>query len=233
MLRIGICDDQTSARDALRFQLEKLINEDSEQIVYEFSSGNSAAKWLRTHPGEIDLLFLDIEMEGLNGMETAKMIRTYDQELIIVFVTSYSDYVFDGYQVDALDYIMKPAELERLTNLLSRVRSLIFKQEAAVFVFKNTEGTFRIPLAKIHYFYSDKRKVFLVMEDKEYDFYDKLNDIEPELDDEFVRIHQRYLVNPKFVNHVGTASIMVGKAELPLSRSLKETATRKLALSMF
>lgn len=72
MLRIAICDDETDARDALRFQLEKILIEDAEEIVYEFSSGVGAASWLKNHPGEIDLLFLDVEMQGLNGMETAK-----------------------------------------------------------------------------------------------------------------------------------------------------------------
>ena len=107
MLRIAICDDETDARDALRFQLEKILIEDAEEIVYEFSSGTNAASRLANHPGEIDLLFLDVEMKGLNGMETAEKIRTFDEQILIVFVTGYSDYVFDGYLVGALDYLMK------------------------------------------------------------------------------------------------------------------------------
>ena len=62
MLRIGICDDSADARDALRIQLEKILNEEKEQIVYEFSTGAGAVHWLQNHPGEIDLLFLDVEM---------------------------------------------------------------------------------------------------------------------------------------------------------------------------
>ena len=81
MLRIGICDDQQEARDALRFGLEKVIREESEQIVYEFSTGESAVRWLKKHPGEIDLLFLDVEMKGMNGMEAAEQIREFDREI--------------------------------------------------------------------------------------------------------------------------------------------------------
>ena len=117
MLRIAICDDETDARDALRFQLEKILIEDAEEIVYEFSSGTNAASWLANHPGEIDLLFLDVEMKGLNGMETAEKIRTFDEQILIVFVTGYSDYVFDGYLVGALDYLMKPVTEEKLRQL--------------------------------------------------------------------------------------------------------------------
>ncbi len=62
MLRIGICDDEAGTRDALRFGLEKVLREESEQIVYEFSTGESAVRWLTKHPGEIDLLFLAVEL---------------------------------------------------------------------------------------------------------------------------------------------------------------------------
>ena len=97
MLRIGICDDQIDARNTLRFQLEKVLYEESEQIVYEFSTGESAVRWLKKHPGEIDLLFLDVEMNGANGMEAARQIREFDKGICLVFVTGYTDYVFAGY----------------------------------------------------------------------------------------------------------------------------------------
>ena len=82
-----MCDDETEAREALYLLLDQELHEESEQIVYEFSTGTATANWLQKHPGEIDLLFLDVEMDGMNGMETAKKIRTFDQNLLIVFVT--------------------------------------------------------------------------------------------------------------------------------------------------
>ena len=75
MLRIALCDDEAAARDALRIQLEKTLIENTEDIVYEFSTGTGAVSWLQKHPGEIDLLFLDVEMDGLNGMKCAEEIR--------------------------------------------------------------------------------------------------------------------------------------------------------------
>ena len=66
MLRIAICDDDINARDALRIQLESILMEETEKIVYEFVSGQTVVNWLLKHPGEIDLLFLDVEMPGLN-----------------------------------------------------------------------------------------------------------------------------------------------------------------------
>ena len=121
MLRIAICDDEADARDALRFQLEKALMEKSEEIVYEFSTGSNAVSWLGKHPGEVDLLFLDIEMKGLNGMETAKQIRTFDEQIMIVFLTGYSEFVFEGYSVGALDYMLKPVTAQKLMEVLCRL----------------------------------------------------------------------------------------------------------------
>lgn len=232
MLRIGICDDLADARDVLRIRLEKLLHED-EEIVYEFSTGAGAVRWLEKHPGEIDLLFLDVEMEGINGMKAAEEIRRFDTKLIIVFVTGYSDYVFDGYRVNALDYIIKPAKSERLYEVITRVRKLIEDRKNEMFIFKNTEGTFRMPIDQMLYFYSDKRKVVLVCENspvpKEYSFYAKLDEVEQQFKGKFVRIHQRYLVNPQLLCQIGTDHVTTGGKELPISRALREEALNRLA----
>ncbi|MEE0420676.1 MAG: LytTR family DNA-binding domain-containing protein [Lachnospiraceae bacterium] len=236
MLRVALCDDETDARDAVRFQLEKIIYEDDEEIVYEFTSGSSAVKWLKAHPGEIDLLFLDVEMEGLNGMDTARKIREFNQELVIVFLTGYSDYVFEGYEVGALDYVMKPAQEKRLRNIVSRVRTMLGRNREKVFAFKNTDGIFRMPVDRISYLYSDRRKVVLVTEEKEYPFYGKLDEVEEQLKGQacvsFVRIHQRYLVNADKVEHVGRGEVRVAGNRLPVSRSMKEEAEASLAKAM-
>ena len=162
MLRIAICDDEADARDALRFQLEKALMEKSEEIVYEFSAGSNAVSWLGKHPGEVDLLFLDIEMKGLNGMETAKQIRTFDEQIMIVFLTGYSEFVFEGYSVGALDYMLKPVTAQKLMEVLCRVRTRLEQEEDKAFSFKNADGTWRFLLQDILCFCSDKRIVTLV-----------------------------------------------------------------------
>ncbi|NBJ93283.1 LytR/AlgR family response regulator transcription factor [Parablautia muri] len=236
MLRIGICDDQIDARDALRFQLEKVLHEESEQIVYEFSTGEGAVRWIRKHPGEIDLLFLDVEMNGINGMEAAEQIREFDREICLVFVTGYSDYVFDGYKVNALDYVIKPAQAKKLLEVLKRVREHIFNNHEKTFSFKNAKGTYRLPLSGISYFYSDKRKINLVCsglsQNLIHTFYGKLDEVEERLNGLFVRVHQRYLVNPRQVTYIGSESITVDGQTIPMSRALKEKATMKLAKAL-
>lgn len=236
MLRIAICDDETEARDALRFQLEKIIDENSEEIVYEFTSGVNAEKWLRKYPGQIDLLFLDVEMSGMNGMETAERIRTFDENLLIVFVTGYQDYVFDGYRVGALDYVIKPVGLQRLREVYDRVKHILKERLQETFIVKNSDGIYRFHYEEILYFYSDRRLVKLVTLRGIYPFYEKLDALEKN-GEIFCADSSEISGEWEKVTHIGRTSLdILGQnremQNLPISRALKETATTKLARIM-
>ena len=232
MLRIALCDDEENARDALRIQLEKLMDELEDEIVYEFSNGRTCINWLTAHPGEVDLLFLDVEMGKENGMDAAKKIRTVNRDLLIVFATGYTDYVFDGYQVNALDFLVKPVSPEKLKEVLLRAKELLTPPTDRFFDLKNADGAYRLPWDDILYFYSDRRYIHLVTVIKTYTFYGKLNDIEKQVRNNFVRIHQRYLVNSDNVTFVGGDFVTVDNPaceKLPVSRAYKKEASEKLA----
>ncbi len=235
MLRIAICDDEETARDALRIQLEKIMDEKSDEIIYEFSNGRTCANWIIHHPGEVDLLFLDVEMGQESGMDVAAKIRKSENSLLIVFVTGYSDYVFDGYRVGALDYLMKPVKADRLKEVLSRVKRELSKTTDA-FVLKNTDGIYRLPYDSILYFFSDRRYINVVTAAKTYTFYGKLSEVEKQTKKYFVRIHQRYLVNAGKVTFIGnrfvTVSGLAFQDKLPVSRAYKESACEQLARTL-
>ena len=92
MLSIGICDDSQDSRQSLKWLLEGILeSKNTEHTIYEFSSGETLLAWIQKHPNEIDLLFLDIEMGEINGMETARQLRQRHPLLQMVFVTGYSD----------------------------------------------------------------------------------------------------------------------------------------------
>lgn len=235
MLRIAICDDEEDARDMLRIQLEKIMDEDEDEIVYEFSNGHTCVNWITAHPGEVDLLFLDVEMGAENGMDAAEKIRRSGSSLLIVFVTGYTDYVFDGYRVEALDYLIKPPSPERLKDVLLRVKKTLAAQTEQFFVLKNTEGIYRLPCSDILYFYSDRRYINLVTAVKTYTFYGRLNDIEKQMRKNFIRTHQRYLVNSDKVTFLGSDYLTVDDPsceKLPVSRAYKKDVSEKLAKAL-
>lgn len=233
MLRIGICDDSQNERFILNNALERLLEiRMIEHTIFEFSSGARFLKWLDKHAGELDLLFLDIEMPDINGMETAKHLRATGINLQIVFVTSHPDYVFDGYTVNAMGYLLKPADAIQLDELITRVLAVLYKEENEFYTIQNKEGTYRLPLKEILYFFSERRQVTCVTRSRHLSFYARLNDVEKQLPKSFVRIHQRYIVNAERVEHIRTDSILLGEKELPVSRSYREKALLSLTRAM-
>lgn len=232
MLRIGICDDKINARDALRLSLEHLLRTDDGKVFYEFSSGEGVVNWLYKHSGELDLLFLDMELGGISGMEAARQIRQFNSSLMLVFVTGYADFVFDGYSVQAIDYIIKPAKEDRLKAVLNRAQELLETRQPQTFTFQNSDGMFRIPKRDILYLYSDRRLVKLVTESREYSFYGKLDDAEKTLGSGFIRIHQRYLVQTGAVTKIEKNCVTVGTACFPISRAMRQDAISSLAKDM-
>lgn len=235
MLQIGICDDVQEARQTLRWAMERLLEKRMIQSqIYEFSSGEGILGWIEKHHGELDLVFLDIEMADLSGMETARRLRTDDTGLQLVFVTGYSDYVYDGYSVGALGYLLKPPKSAQLDDILTRALSSLFRDANEAYVCHNGDSFYRIPRAKIRYFASDKRQIQCVTDERIYTFYGKLNEVEQELADvNFVRIHQRYLVNAAAVTQVCGSEVTLNSGTvLPISRSCQSGALLALTRAM-
>lgn len=233
MLRIGICDDVCDARMALRAALERALERRCTQgRFFEFSSGKWLLRWMENHAGELDLVFLDMEMDELNGLETARRLRAMDEGLQLVFVTGYADYVFDGYSVGALGYLMKPVKPEQLSDVLDRCTQALFRESGRAFLCRSGDTTYRIPKRNILYFYSDRRQVTCVTTGKDYTFYGKLDEVERDVGEGFVRIHQRYLVRAAAVDRVAGGEVCLGKMALPVSRAYQQTALVELTRAM-
>lgn len=225
MLSIGICDDNTDARQLLQAAIGRALERRAvEHRVFAFSSGEGLLGWLGKHAGELDLVFLDIEMGGLSGMETARRLRAADEGLQLVFVTGYPDYVYDGYSVGALGYLLKPPRVEQLDDVLVRALAALHRNAGRVFLCRSGDQSYRIPHADILYFYSDRRQVCCVAKTRRYTFYGKLDEVAEAADAGFVRIHQRYLVRAGAVERVSGSEVWVNGEALPVSRSCQQAA---------
>ena len=192
---------------------------------FEFSSGEGLLGWLEHHAGELDLVFLDMEMGELDGMETARRLRAADAGLQLVFVTGYADRVFDGYSVGALGYLLKPPTAEQLEEVLDRAQAALVRDLDRAYICRSGDIRYRIPIANILYFVSDRRQVTCVTEGRDYTFYGKLDGVAEEVGDGFVRIHQRYLVRSGAVDRIeGSEVVLRDGQRLPVSRSCQQSA---------
>ena len=231
MLRIGICDDLADARLVLRSALERILEARKIQgQFFEFSSGETLLRWYDHHAGELDIIFLDMELHELDGMETARQLRAADAGLQLAFVTGYADHVFDGYSVRALGYLMKPPRQEQLEAVLDRAQAALVRELDRAYVCRNGATHYRIPISNILYFASDRRQVQCITQGQTYTFYGKLDAVAAEVGAEFIRIHQRYLVRAGAVDRIEGSELVLRSGErLPVSRSCQRTALAALA----
>ena len=232
IMRIAICDDDKQLRKDLRHLIE--VQLDLMAFTYEieeYESGNALLEHIDKK--EPDILFLDIEMPGMGGMDTAKALRKLEKKMLIIFITAYPDYVFQGYEVHAFHYILKPYDKTKLKEVLEGAVRELDSQEELFYTIQQKSGTLRLSLQEISYFKSDKRNVCAVQKNGEQiSFYEKLDNVESELPDFFQRIHNRYLVNMNCISKLESASCICGGEELPVSRTYKQPLAVAFARTM-
>ncbi|NLD19411.1 MAG: response regulator transcription factor [Clostridiales bacterium] len=232
MVIIGICDDQQNMRNNLRKVLElKLQLMGLDYLIKEYGSGE--ALLADRDFDRLELLFLDIEMKGMSGMDTAKALRKNGSKAMIIFVTAYPDFVFQGYEVHAFHYILKPYEEKKIIQVLEQGLEKLTSDDRQFYIIKQKSGVYRIPFDNITAFCSDRRIIKVLTVDTPNDitsinendgihFYGKLAEVEQELPGYFIRIHNRWLVNLNFVTAVEKDTCICSEMSLPVSRTYKQ-----------
>lgn len=230
MISIAICDDEVKQRYLLKTAVEKICY--SKKIpfsILEFYSGEAV---LSSDIFRYDIVFLDIEMKGMNGIDTAREIRKRNKIVTIIFVTGFSDYVFDGYEVGARGYLMKPFQSAKVKELLEVSLEKMKTDQNEYYLLESARGIYKIPWTQILYFASDKRKVFLYTDSKQYEFYGKLDDLESFAPSEFLRIHKRYLVNLSKATGVEGSELLLTQVRLAISRQRRKETLIYFAKTM-
>lgn len=200
--KIAICDDIDIERDMLCMMLQSF---GEEQIIHHFSCGED----LLASPVAFDLVFLDIYMNGMTGMEVAKVLKNNKSKALIVFLTSSPNFAVESYEVHAFDYIVKPLQPERLKTVWKRFLSLHRKRER--FLLLNNSGkTEKIAYEQIEFLESDCHYVIIHMTDgTTVRILGKLDDFEQRIDDaDFLRCHKSFLINMRFTESMDGDFIM-------------------------
>ena len=226
MFRIAICDDERQFRKRIHDILIEYMNEND--ILYEideFESGKDFIS-LGINLAKYDIVFLDVNMDELDGMETAQKIRKVSNDVFIVFVTAFITCAPQGYSVGAIRYILKknvnfPELIFKCMDAISLNMNYVAQKKK----FNFNEGTKIVALERLLYIESRLHKLeFYIMEDKlkKYSIYGKLDELEKELQgNDFIRIHQSYLVNMKYIEKVSRYEALLNngiKLEIPKTR---------------
>lgn len=203
MIKIAICDDDELVIQQMEQILEKCAREQAMQLEFGmFYSGEELLRYMGKTQQRFDILFLDIEMGGLDGLKTAERIREIDRKMLIVYVTNHESYALKAYQVHPFHFLVKPLDEQDVRKCFCQACSYV-TQEEEYFEYTYKKNSYRKPIRDIMYFMSNKRMIQIHMEDGTIEeFYGKLDDIDLRLQSvrtDFWRIHKSVLVNAKYI----------------------------------
>lgn len=218
-MNIVICDDDIIQRRIIKNLIEENITNGSNINIVNVSSGEELLQ--ATSKGAFDVIFLDIEMTGINGLETAKKIRKLDEQVIIVFITGYKDYAPNAFEVSAFRYIIKPIEAEKFKQCFNKIIEMLHKDNKDnLFEIKMGKQDLYIDKSDIVYFEKSKNKVIINTVHDQVEFYGTLNQVSKRINsDKFIQIHQGYIVNVDKIKILKQNEVLVEKGmNLPISR---------------
>lgn len=225
-VKICICDDASEERASLNALVKKWAQRSGTDVsICEFPTAE--AFWFAYEDAAPDILLLDIEMPGMNGVELAKRLRAKNKLIQIVFITGYSEYIAEGYEVAALHYLLKPVSPEKFFSTLDRAMERQ-KTDGKKLVIGTSAETAVLPIYEIRYVEVVKNYVTIYAK-RDYTVKKTLKEIEAELDERFLRVGRSYLVNLRFISRVTRTEIFLRDGgTIPLPRGAYEMVNQAI-----
>ncbi len=224
---IAICDDSSEDREYISNFVKKWAKESGIMIyISEFSSAENFM-FHYEEKKDYDILLLDIEMDGMDGVTMAKRLRQTNDSIQIVFVTGYSDYICEGYEVEALHYLIKPVKEDKLFTVLNRAIEKRAKNEKVLNIEVGCEMV-RIPIYQIRYADVSGNYVTIhALSDNTIKM--TLSDLEKELDERFFRVSRSEIVNLNCISRVTKKEIILNDGtEIILPRGAYDKVNRAI-----
>ncbi len=221
-MTIAICDDEKDVRELLKHKVRTSCP-DAELVLYQTGKELLAAR------DQIDILFLDIQLPGKDGMETAREFRERYRTTILIFVTALEEYVFEAFDVEAFHYLVKPFSDEKFYNVLQKAVKQ-YREQDCLSQWKCTKEKERSMIIKVggvsskvyikDIIYAEvfNRKVVLHTTKGEIEYYGKLSSLEEQLGQDFFRPHRSYLVHFKYVVKYDASRIILEEGAVLMAK---------------
>lgn len=231
--RCLIVDDEPNAVNLLAMFIQQNTGWEITGKCYD---AREALAFLKTHP--VDLVFLDINMPHLTGMEMAALLPPTTG---IVFTTAYSEYAADSYGFHTIDYLLKPITLKRFYAAMQKIDSWFATPDGAVqapaesdyFFIKSGRMLHKILLKDILYFEGEKEYARLVTPAQKLLIYRRLKDIEEQLSASFARVHNSYIVNIARLDSIRDNHVFIGTKQIPISEKFREAFMNRIKERVF
>ncbi len=178
---------------------------------------------------QIDLVFLDINMPKLSGIE---MIKTLDHPPLVIFTTAYSEHALEGFELDAVDYLLKPIRFERFIKAVNKAKDKLNQNNNTgdeYLLLKSDKKTYKVELDQIYYFEACGDYIKAVTKDQRILTHKTMKSLEDELNPkQFLRVHKSYIVSLKHIRLIEGNMIKVNEESIPIGSSYKEKLLQSL-----
>lgn len=231
MINIAICDDEPLALEAVSDKIKVYMGEmELPYVLSKFSSGEELLSGISKTNAVFDVVFLDIKMGDINGIDTARAIRKNNDSTAIVFVTALKEYAIDAFDVNASNYLLKPIEDKKLFSTLDKV--LVHGAlQLNYLTIGSADKIEMVPFKSIVYCEVLNHRIFVYEKDNMREYAGKIEKLEQELDNRFFRCHRSYIVNLTFVeSYKDGIAYLVSSEKLPVATRRKQAFMQALLL---
>lgn len=228
LMRIAICEDNKAHAEILKKMVTRWA--DKEMLQVEIVCYESAEEFLfyMKDDQHYDLAFLDIQLEKMNGMELARLIRKEDKTMFLVFTTGEKGYALKGYEVSAFRYLVKPLREQDVANALTRINQMLEDTKKDAMIISCNDELRRISKGEIYYVEVDNHHIVLHMKREIIRFRAKMKEFETQFEEpQFCKCHRSYIVNLHYVASISKEGLELEHGvKLPISRNRWEALNK-------
>lgn len=227
-MKIAVVDDSPRDLQLIKGYVERYFKENGGD--YQVRTFENGLDFLDEEKLSFDIVFMDVEMPHLNGIETARNFRKRDKMAVLVFITNMAQYAIHGYEVDAIEYMVKPVEYYNFSDKMEKALRFVKRDQEKTLLLHGQEVTARIPVSGIYYM--EKERNYILFHTKEGDFRERgsMGEMEEKLAGSgFSRCITGCLVNLRYISKMSKDAVWVGNRCLPISRSQRKQFAKDFA----